>query len=41
VDALEQGSEWDPAFQAAVRSGARRFTLSEGQALTLTLTLMP
>lgn len=41
VGALEQGSEWDPAFQASVRGGARRFTLSEGQALTLTLTLMP
>jgi hypothetical protein len=32
VDALEQGSEWDPAFQAAVRNGARRFTMSEGNA---------
>ena len=41
VDALEQGSEWDPAFQAAVRNGARRFTLNEGQAVTLTLDLMP
>jgi hypothetical protein len=41
VEALEQGSEWDPAFQAAVRNSARRFTISEGQAVTLTLELMP
>jgi hypothetical protein len=41
VDALEQGSEWDPAFQAAVRNGARRFALSEGQTMTLTLDLTP
>ena len=41
VEALEQGSEWDPAFQAAVRNSAQRFTLSEGQAVTLTLDLLP
>ena len=41
VEALEQGSEWDPAFQSAVRNGARRFTVSEGQALSLTVDLMP
>jgi hypothetical protein len=41
VDALEQGSEWDPAFQSIVRaSSPRRFTLDEGQSLTLDLDLM-
>lgn len=41
VEALEQGTEWDPAFQATVRPAARRFTLNEGQTLTLDLDLLP
>jgi hypothetical protein len=43
VQALEDGAHWDPAFQAALRTAAssRRFTLSEGQAVTLTLALLP
>jgi hypothetical protein len=41
VEALEQGSEWNPAFQATVHPGARHFTLIEGQTLTLDLQLMP
>ncbi len=41
VDAIEPGSEWDPAFQVVVRNSGRRFTLGEGQAVTLTLDLMP
>ncbi len=41
VEGLEQGSEWDPVFQATVRPTARRFTLSEGQRLALDLELMP
>ena len=41
VPGLEPGSEWDPAFQASVRNGARRFTLEDGQPLTLTLELQP
>ena len=41
--ALEEGAQWDPAFQAAVRDarGSQRFTLSEGQIAVLTLDLMP
>jgi protocatechuate 3,4-dioxygenase beta subunit len=41
VNALEQGSEWDPAFQATVRGGAAPFTLSEGQTLSVMLELNP
>jgi hypothetical protein len=41
VDALEQGSEWDPAFQAMIRPVARRFSLVEGQMLSLDLELRP
>ena len=41
VEALEQGSEWDPAFQATVRNDGRRFTVGEGQTATLTLDLAP
>ena len=41
VEALERGSEWNPAFQTMIRPGARRFTLIEGQTLTLDLQLMP
>lgn len=31
----------DPAVQVVVRNSGRRFTLGEGQAVTLTLDLMP
>ena len=43
VHTLEEGAHWDPAFQATVRSATttRRVTLSEGQAATLMLDLMP
>jgi hypothetical protein len=43
VEALETGAHWDPAFQAAARNDKRtqRFTIEEGQALTLTLDLLP
>ena len=41
VPGLEPGSEWDPAFQASVRNGARRFTLEDGQSLSLTVDLLP
>ena len=41
VEALEQGSEWNPVFQAAVRPGARHFESIEGQTLTLDLKLTP
>jgi hypothetical protein len=40
VPGLEPGSEWDPAFQASVRNGARRFTLEDGQSLSLTVDLL-
>ena len=40
VRALEDGTQWDPVFQATVRPAASRFTLSEGQSLTLDLTLL-
>jgi hypothetical protein len=41
VPGLEPGSEWDPAFQASVRNGARRFALEDGQSLSLTVDLLP
>jgi len=41
VEALEQGSEWDPEFQRMVKPSARRFMLTEGQMLTLDLELRP
>jgi hypothetical protein len=40
VPGLEPGSEWDPAFQASVRNSARRFTLEDGQSLSLTVDLL-
>jgi hypothetical protein len=40
VEALESGREWDPAIQNAVRSAGRRFTLTDGQTLELTLDLL-
>ena len=41
VEALEPGSEWDPAFQSTVRNAARPFTIAEGETKTLSLELMP
>ena len=41
VEALEKGSESDPAFQATLRTGGRRFVVAEGQTVTLTLDLAP
>jgi hypothetical protein len=40
VETLEQGEQWDPAFQDRVKPRARRFTLKEGQALALDLELI-
>jgi protocatechuate 3,4-dioxygenase beta subunit len=39
VEALEQGREWDPEFVRRIRDVATRFTLGEGQTLTLSLTV--
>jgi hypothetical protein len=40
VESLEQGGEWDPAFRKYIEPFARRFTVKEGQALTLDLPFM-
>lgn len=40
VETLEQGGQWDPAFQEQVRPRAKRFALKEGQALALDLDLI-
>lgn len=37
VETFEQGEEWDPAFQQRVLPAARRFTVKEGQTLTIEL----
>jgi hypothetical protein len=37
VESFEQGEEWDPAFQQRFLPAARRFTLKEGQTLTIEL----
>jgi hypothetical protein len=37
VESLEQGHEWDPAFHQRAGPAARRFSLKEGQTLTLEL----
>jgi hypothetical protein len=37
VESLERGEEWDPAFQQRFLPAARRFTLKEGQTLTIDL----
>jgi len=41
VEGLEQGREWDPQFQKTIRASGTSFILAEGQALTLTLPLLP
>jgi len=38
---LEQNGQWNPAIQEAVRRGGTRFTLDEGQRMTLELELLP
>jgi len=40
LEALETGREWDPAIQTAIRSAGQRFTLTDGQTLTLNLELL-
>jgi hypothetical protein len=39
MEAIEQGEQWDPAFQDRVKPRATNFRLSEGQTLTLDLRL--
>jgi hypothetical protein len=40
VTALELGDEWDPAFRKLVEPVGKRFSLTDGQALTLDLQLL-
>lgn len=40
VETLEQGEQWDPAFQDRVKPRAKRFTLKEGQTVALDLELI-
>jgi hypothetical protein len=40
VDTIEQGEQWDPAFQDRVKLRAKRFRLTDGQALALDLDLL-
>jgi Carboxypeptidase regulatory-like domain len=40
VESLEQGGEWDPAFQQQMRPRGKSFRLTEGQTSTLDLTLV-
>lgn len=39
VESLDSGDEWDPAVQQRLRDRAKPFTVNEGQAVTLDLTL--
>jgi hypothetical protein len=39
VEGIQQGTEWDPAFQQQVRSMGKPFKLADGQDLALTLPL--
>lgn len=41
VEALEDGRQFSPEFQRELRRGAREFSLSEGETLSLDLRLMP
>jgi hypothetical protein len=41
VESLEQGGHWDPAFRKNVEPNAKRFSLTEGQSVTVDLTLSP
>ena len=40
VPALESGDEWDPAFRKRVEPIGKRFSLTDGQTLTLDLQLL-
>jgi hypothetical protein len=40
VESLEQGGEWDPAFQQQMRPRGKSISLSDGQTATLDLTLV-
>ena len=40
VDTIEQGEQWDPAFQDRVKLRAKRFRLTDGQALALDLDML-
>ena len=40
VPALESGDEWDPAFRKRVEPMGKRFSLTDGQTLTLDLQLL-
>ena len=40
VESLEQGGEWDPAFQQQMKPRGKSISLSEGQTATLDLTLV-
>jgi hypothetical protein len=40
VESLEQGGEWDPAFQQQMRPRGKSFRLTEGQTSTVDLTLV-
>jgi hypothetical protein len=39
VESLEQGGEWDPAFQQQMKPKGKSFRLIEGQSFTLDLSL--
>ena len=39
LEALEQGRQYSPEFQAELRRGAREFTVDDGQAVTVDLRL--
>jgi len=41
VEALEQGEEWNPEYRARLREAGRRFSVKEGETLTLDLELAP
>jgi hypothetical protein len=41
LEALEQGRQFSPEFQKELRRGAREFTVTEGQAVTVDLRLTP
>jgi hypothetical protein len=40
VESLEQGGEWDPAFQQQMKPRGKSFRLTEGQTSTVDLTLV-
>jgi hypothetical protein len=41
VETMDQGEQWDPAFQDRVRARAKQFKLADGQSLALELQLIP